>query len=209
MDATISGGGLGPGKEQRRQQNEERLAAPLSTQLRHDWPHRTRRLGSREPPAVGVSRSGAGRPWLRRRAGGRRVQVLEAREGPRGAQAPGRPFSDLWGADTPSPLEDSGCTYAPLNPRGHPEPRPRLTAAPHLPVLRGRLSQWRTLGSSSKVAVKRRGGAHLAGRGVQGAGAEGGHLKVASPPMAHLGPPPRREGAGFALIRCRRWRVVG
>lgn len=63
-------------------------------------PTRTHRPGSPEPPAGGVWRSGAGRPWPRRRAGDQRAQVRPPGEGPCGAQAPGSPFSDLRGADT-------------------------------------------------------------------------------------------------------------
>ena len=67
--------------------------------------------GGLEPPAVGVSRSGAGRPLPRTRTGAPRVQLRQLAEGPRGAalalatqEVSRKPLSRAFGVRTLPPV---------------------------------------------------------------------------------------------------------
>lgn len=136
---------------------------------------RPRRQG-RELPAVGVSRSGAGRPFPRTRTGAPRAQVRAFAEGSAGCCAGSRhrggareaPFSDLRCAVT-LPLLPTMLQSAPRSPPTLPQFRTPL----HPQTLGGRLRQWRPPGSSHRRWMAREGAGRTWRVGVCRAQAQG------------------------------------
>lgn len=165
-----------------------------------------------KPPAVGVSRSGAGSPSPRTRTGAPRVQVPALREGPPGAEAPGSRLSGPSVRGHPAfSARDAWVCSSHLRRLRHSTVLRAFRAPLHLPTHGGRQSQWRTpLEAASEGGRAGRGGAHLARQGEQGAGAKGRHLRGHSPALGAPGPAPGAGGRGgtcASLVSNRTWRV--
>jgi hypothetical protein len=151
-----------------------------------------------KPPAVCGAWGGLAMP--RTRAGGPRAQVRSPARVRKVLESPEAPFPGLRRTHRmPYP-----CTTLHSPPRSSRAsspsatlddfPPPHLTpssGAPHLQTLPGRLSQWRTPGSSWKVAVGR-------GRGAPAEAGREGRTRRRAAPEQRLPPPPALGAPGPA-----------
>lgn len=181
-------GRLGPEKEQRCQQGEERPAPPPPTQLRHDGLHPAAgrwglaiRCGTPLGAHAHCSASLSG-------AGAHGTAALALRPEPPGSRCVGPSVCGLSASYAHSAGERS--SLARLSPASDTQRLPHRSEPRHTSRRSvGAGANGGRLEGATEGGWPGRGGAHLRRRGAQSPGAGRRHLWGSAPPTAHLSPP--------------------